>query len=364
LIRRLCPYPTVGAAGDLADGHLVKQPRICMKCTDRSCARFDGKGVELAEGLVAGKCPRGLALIAAEVGCFVVVVNGVLLKGVEADCPPKLRKQYRDHRISIESLRMWRDFACEMPAFVAAEVDRRAKEVIASLHDVRTAVGLVYRNADALIMSNPGDSDYEKIEGADPALKSLLKSVALLKTRLDMSSLLANPAAAEYGRKRPRAIYKLLDRMCHLFKEIAARRKVALTIRGPSTNRVPVYDSFETIPLVLIDNAVKYSEKGSEAQVIVRDRSVAVDVRVRSYGPPVSDDEHSRIFDRGHRSTAAEAWAASGSGLGLYLARVVAAAHGFSIFYKPSMAGRDGLCWNEFSFTVGEVRSFGAGICS
>jgi hypothetical protein len=85
------------------------------------------------------------------------------------------------------------------------------------------------------------------------------------------------------------------------------------------------YDSFETIALVFIDNAVKYAVEASEIVVSVNDvGGKAVNVEVTSVGPAISDEMKTAIFLKGVRSSTARAFAPTGSGLGLTIAATVA----------------------------------------
>jgi signal transduction histidine kinase len=233
-------------------------------------------------------------------------------------------------------------------------VDEEARELILGLHDVSTAVSLVTRNAEVVIDGYPGETDYEKIENSPAHIKRLLKSVSLLRTRLSMSSIVANPDSASFGEKHPIPVYKVFDRMVRLFEEIAAQKGVHIQIVGPSFAKPDCYDSFDTLALVLIDNAVKYSFGRHHIKVVVKDKSRdAVKVRVESYGPIVPRDMREQIFKRGVRTRVAEESCSKGSGLGLYIARVVASAHGFGVEYKAIEGDRSSSeGWNVFSFEL------------
>ncbi len=74
----------------------------------------------------------------------------------------------------------------------------------------------------------------------------------------------------------------------------------------------------------LIDNAVKYSEAGASVEVWVRLRNDVVRIEVRDRGPGIALEQQKLIFEkfgraRGHRP---------GTGLGLFIARSIAEAHG------------------------------------
>jgi light-regulated signal transduction histidine kinase (bacteriophytochrome) len=214
----------------------------------------------------------------------------------------------------------------------------------------------VTRNAEAIVMSLPGYTDDDRIEQAPPELKSLLKSVRLLHTRLAMSSLLTNPDSASFGSRRATPVYKVFDRMVRLSNEQALQKKITLRMTGSSYSQPKCYDSFETIPLVLIDNAIKYSCEGRSVEVHVTDSvGAGVSVSVHSFGPVVPVEYQERIFERAVRAPSAKTFASKGSGLGLYFAAIVAQAHGFKISYLGSSDARDpSMGNNTFFFMVGD----------
>lgn len=71
--------------------------------------------------------------------------------------------------------------------------------------------------------------------------------------------IIANPESITYGHKRSRAIYKLFDSMVRLHREKARKKKLRIRLEGQSYREPRVYDSIELIPLILLDNAIKYS---------------------------------------------------------------------------------------------------------
>lgn len=76
----------------------------------------------------------------------------------------------------------------------------------------------------------------------------------------------------------------------------------------------------------LIDNAIKYTPAGGSVTVSVTPYELFCRIDVTDTGPGIPEDEQGRIFERFYRSPAVRD--AQGVGLGLYLAREIAAANG------------------------------------
>jgi two-component system sensor histidine kinase KdpD len=77
----------------------------------------------------------------------------------------------------------------------------------------------------------------------------------------------------------------------------------------------------------LIDNAVKYSAEGDEVEVSARREDGLVCISVSDHGPGVPSDQRELIFEKFGRAQAAGS-SKPGTGLGLFIARSIAEAHG------------------------------------
>jgi len=119
---------------------------------------------------------------------------------------------------------------------------------------------------------------------------------------------------------------------------------LAYTEAMPSGERPVVLgdlDSLKAAVSNLIDNAIKYSAQ----QVQVSVETVKVDahrvaVRVTDRGVGISRAELKRIFKRFYRIPAVIAMRVKGSGLGLYIVRSVARAHGGRAYAESEGPGR------------------------
>jgi len=352
LMQSLCPYPTVTRDGEYKDGLLLPQPRVCSKCERHDCWK---QVVEVGnQPLAHFHCAKGVSLLLFRFPEGSILSNGIIVKEHNTACAPELRKQLQAQKISLPEAQRWHDAMFSVVPILQDQAGKNVVDAVNSLHDVTTGVSLVMRNAEAIIADLPGLNDDDRIENAPAALKSLLKSVQLLHRRLLMPSYVTNPESAAHGQKHPTPVYKVFHRMVRLFEQVASRGRVGLRMGGYSV-AVPVcYDSFETIALVLLDNAIKYSLPNGTVLVNVNDTDRrTVHVAVESDGPIVPDDMTRAIFEPRIRARSAEDHASTGSGLGLYIAKVVADAHKIEIGYACTSRRTDGKTGrNVFSFNI------------
>jgi two-component system sensor histidine kinase SenX3 len=107
-----------------------------------------------------------------------------------------------------------------------------------------------------------------------------------------------------------------------------------LTVRGDA-------EELRTVITNLLDNAVKYS--GSDVRVTVAVASPAPDtvwVRVQDRGVGIPKKQLKRIFNRFYRVQTRTLKQVKGTGLGLYIVRSIARAHGGRVFAQSEGEGR------------------------
>jgi len=95
----------------------------------------------------------------------------------------------------------------------------------------------------------------------------------------------------------------------------------------------------------LIENAFKYSQAGSTIGIEIEYGQDFVTVKVSNNGSSIPFHERGRIFDRFYRGEEARR-STSGSGLGLYVARKIALAHGGALDLEIGDSVHDGVTFS------------------
>jgi signal transduction histidine kinase len=96
---------------------------------------------------------------------------------------------------------------------------------------------------------------------------------------------------------------------------------VTLKLSGSSYSTITGPGVFEILPYLIIDNAIKYSPQNSTVEISFYETQTSTRVEFTSMGPQIEDDEAEKIFERGFRGRHGQRSAATGSGLGLHLAK-------------------------------------------
>ena len=90
----------------------------------------------------------------------------------------------------------------------------------------------------------------------------------------------------------------------------------------------------------LIENALRYTQRGGTVDVSARLDADVPTVAVADDGPGIAQDERERIFDRFYRSAEAIASGEPGSGLGLAIVSVIAERHGADVTLHAGIGDR------------------------
>jgi signal transduction histidine kinase len=109
-------------------------------------------------------------------------------------------------------------------------------------------------------------------------------------------------------------------------EEVHVRADVAVRVPPIRGDR----ERLRQIVTNLIDNAIKYSPEGDEVEVSVRPANGSVCITVTDHGPGIPQDQQRLIFEKFGRANV-QGSSMPGTGLGLFIARSIAEAHGGSL---------------------------------
>jgi signal transduction histidine kinase len=149
-----------------------------------------------------------------------------------------------------------------------------------------------------------------------------------------------NPEGIAVAPKDSINIYGIFHRaFLHNSRRMKKKRITwSITRKNPEGLIITAYPSLGIVPMVLIDNAVKYAPNGSHLAVYINAEDKMASIE--SPGPKIRDDEIHRIFEEGFRGHYAQTAQGAGQGRGLYIAKNILDAHGFaiSVSQKPTNA--------------------------
>jgi two-component system sensor histidine kinase KdpD len=201
-------------------------------------------------------------------------------------------------------------------------------------HDLRTPLAVIKGAVTALLEQEndlpPGrHREYlETISGEASRLNRLVRNL------LNMTSLEAGTLRVS---KEWQPIDDVVGVALNRLEEQLANRPVRVDI-DPAASIV-AFDAtlLEQVLVNLIENATKYTPRGSPIEIRARRTAAGVEVDVSDRGPGVPPGQEAAIFEKFHRATGTPG--AAGMGLGLTICRGIVSVHGGRIWCENRAGG-------------------------
>jgi len=196
-------------------------------------------------------------------------------------------------------------------------------------HQLRTPLSIIKG-----YISMMREGTYGKLETKihDPLEKVYVSNerlITLVNDLLDLSRM-------ERGRMqfdmKPVHLNEILDPIVTDFQIVAKNKKMELVWEKDFKTDAMSGDSnkLRQVALNLVDNAFKYTPSGTVVVKLVQEGD-AIRFSVTDTGPGLSDEESRKLFQKFVRGKEQKATHTEGLGLGLYVAKLIAEAHGGSI---------------------------------
>jgi len=212
------------------------------------------------------------------------------------------------------------------------EVDRMKTEFISTVsHELRTPLTSIKASMALLLDGNAG-LDEESSELLQVSKRNADRLVRLVNDILDVSKI-------EAGRLQ----LDLQDReVAPLCAEAVAgidgfAQKVGVAVRSQIEPGLPPiradWDRVVQVLTNLLSNALKFSPRGSEVELVVSTREGAILFGVRDHGPGIPREFREKLFTRFAQSDRAKR-EQEGTGLGLAICRALVLAHGGEIWVE------------------------------
>lgn len=131
----------------------------------------------------------------------------------------------------------------------------------------------------------------------------------------------------------------VMTEVCAQLRPLAEQKNLQLVFNGTcKVFSLCDKDKIKQLLIILVDNAIKYSDSGTITAGVEADGMQAV-IRVLDEGIGITEGEAERIFERFYRVDKARTRASGGFGLGLSIAQWIVKRHGGSITAHPRDGG-------------------------
>jgi signal transduction histidine kinase len=200
------------------------------------------------------------------------------------------------------------------------ELDEEKNNLIKILaHDLRTPINHVQGLAQVFLLSNRALPDEQKmiidrISDASTRLNKMISNI------LDVDSIENNRVKIS---KEQLSIASLVEKVVDSFDKEATRKNLKLKLHQQVNGSLVEVDPLFMTQILenLISNALKFSEKGKEVQVVTKENDEKIEISIRDSGPGLSETDKKLLFIKFQRLSAKPTDGENSTGLGLSIVK-------------------------------------------
>lgn len=189
-------------------------------------------------------------------------------------------------------------------------------------HELKTPIGALILLAEAI-----SDSDDDEVVKrlSSKMVSESVRAGRAIEDLLELSRIELGGEAV----KDPVSVELVLAESIDRCRSLSERHRIGVQIHQADENLKVVGDRRQLVSALgnLIENAIKYSDEGSEVEVMATTDGHMVDIAVRDHGIGIPSRDIDRIFERFYRVDRARSRETGGTGLGLAIVRHVATNH-------------------------------------
>ena len=227
------------------------------------------------------------------------------------------------------------------------QLDQAKSEFVSiASHQLRTPMAGIMGYLSMILQNDFGQVGKELKGVLEKLLQASQRMIQLINLFLDVSKIESGKLVLE---KRPIQIIDVIDRAVDVLRKMAEEKGLKLTYIKPKTPLPQIMADEKLFDVIsnLIDNSIKYTEKGSIIVKAERDgKNIKVSVQDTGHGIP--SEEAKELFTKFVRGSGMAQINPDGSGLGLYVARRITEAHGGKIWVESKGVGKG----STFTFTL------------
>jgi hypothetical protein len=224
---------------------------------------------------------------------------------------------------------------------VKATLAEQKQFIADASHELKTPIAVIGANVDVLLSSMPDSKWLQYIKTENQRLSQLVK---------DLLYLAHNDSGRIKLSKTEFNLCEMVESVVLPFESIVYEQGKTLEMDIPEAINIKADEtSLKEVVIVLVDNALKNSDKGAVIRVTVWQSSGQRFIKVYNTGKGILPGDLEKIFLRFYRSDSSRTRNTGGSGLGLSIAQSIVLNHGGTI-KADSEYGK----WAEFTVKLPE----------
>ncbi|WRS26224.1 HAMP domain-containing sensor histidine kinase [Oscillospiraceae bacterium MB08-C2-2] len=205
---------------------------------------------------------------------------------------------------------------------------RQTEFVQDASHELRTPLTVIQNKLETLLTM----PDARILEQSGSIVLSLTETRRLTKLTADLMTLARSDSGQTMLEKETLQLDEIAATVAEPYIELAELQSKVMELQlGFGGSLCADRGRIQQLLVILMDNALKYTEQGDTITVSTRGDGNWVSIQVRDTGIGISEAGRSRVFDRFYREDKARSRAGGGTGLGLSIAKWIVEQHVGSI---------------------------------
>ncbi|GLX69864.1 sensor histidine kinase [Paenibacillus glycanilyticus] len=224
-----------------------------------------------------------------------------------------------------------RYFANRSIAPVKEAFDKQKRFIADASHELRTPLAVINTNADVLLSNND-----DLIRNQEKWLHHIKSETERMRTLTsDLLYLTQMDDARDNVIYAPLNLSEAVESVILTLEAVIFEKDIALSYDiSPDLSVSGNVEQMKQVALILLDNAIKYTNATGSINLTLRKHGSEVVLAVTNSGDGIPPEHIGRIFDRFYRADASRSRKHGGYGLGLAIAKAIVEQHKGKIHVK------------------------------
>lgn len=207
---------------------------------------------------------------------------------------------------------------------IAENIEKQKQFITNAGHEIKTPLAIIQSNTEAMELYN-GENKWSKNIKEQTVRLGGLMNYMLALARMDEGAMQI--------KKTNFMLNELVEKSLQSFMHTAEQRTLKITSDiADNANIVADEEQTETAINILIENAVKYADEGSEMIVSLKKHDKKTELIVQNKCRDLPEVTPEKLFDRFYRGDTSRNQKSGGYGLGLSIARTFTEANGGKLY--------------------------------
>ena len=207
---------------------------------------------------------------------------------------------------------------------VVRSMEKQTEFVQNASHELRTPLTIIQAKQELLLQ----EPEAKIVDKAEEIMLTLNETKRLTKMTKDLMLLARSDSNTMNIQKEKTDIDEMIKEITKPYSEIAEMEDKKLILNLNYKEKINIdSNKIHQVLIILLDNALKYTEKKDIIEVITENKEGKCIIYVKDTGIGIKDEAINHVFERFYREDKARQRESGGSGLGLAIANCIVQAH-------------------------------------